>query len=582
MKNRLSALEGIRALTILAIIFYHLDGQLIVGGYYGVNIFLLLSGYFLIQKAVPNIDNTKLSINIKELYKQLKKLFIPMITMIFSVITYITLFQTDMLTVVKKYLLATLLFLNNYWQIIIGSSYFDTYSNQSPFTHLWYLALNIQFYILLISILHIVPKEKLQKTFLIIIISSVLLMMLFSFNINLAYYSLDRASSFFIGALLGLAYPLKQMSKKVSDNFKMITYSITSVTILFILIIVLNVSDKNMFSYFGLFFVFDLLIVIFLIMAIHPNLIINKLLSHRFLQMIGRRSFTYYLWYFPIIQLYHVKIVDVSEYTWLHIVIQLILIFSISELFYRLNYLLHSANRKWRKNIFVGALISLLVSGYGLFFVHVQADTDTQVMKEILEESTTPIAQESSNIVESQQETTASTEKMAKYVTEDELNFAKQLEATFIGDSTLGMLQQQFYKVFPKSVSEWAIGTQLYKAKEIVANVRKNNQLKNIVIFSLGANGNFSETQIKTLIEDVGYDKKIYFINNSVPKSYQNANNELFEKMSKTYNNVKVIDWYAASKGKTTWFYKDLTHATLEEGQYQFMKLIIETLYKDK
>lgn len=583
--KRIESIEGIRALAIIGIICYHLDKQLLSGGYYGVNIFLMLSGYFLMNKfaKVPT-QNGKIIVDIKYFLNQIKKLFIPMMTMILFVVAYITLFQPNMLLVVKKHIVATVLFFNNYWQIIIGTSYFDTYLNQSPFTHLWYLALNVQFYLLVAVLLYWLPKRKLPKAFAVIILTSIVTMIVFSFNITISYYSYARAFSFFLGCLLALVYPMAYISKNIPKR-QLHSKTIVSLLLLSILLsIIFNVSDENMLSYYGLFFIFDIVFVLFLMLAIHPNTLFNKVLSSDVLTWVGRRSYYYYLWYFPIIHLYHIKVESMAENTIVHFIIQVILIMGLSEVHYHFKYYFEKLNglNYFKKSLYSLLAIGSFVSGYGLVFAKVEENTDTQTMKAILEntviESSTTSTDEVNHNADNTQVDTQnshqskttnavkSSDKVFTYLKQEEIDYVKQLKATFIGDSTLGMLKYEFNKVFPQSTSDWNVGRQLYKTKPVVTQLKASGQLADVVVFSLGVNGSFKESHIVELIEATGKDKKIFFVNNSMPKSYRNANNELFNQMAQKYSNVKVIDWYGVSKDKKEWFYNDLIHVNLEEG----------------
>lgn len=605
MKQRIAALDGLRALAIGLVILYHIIPYQVPGGFFGVNIFLLLSGYLTMDK-LRKLQLHSVSEYIGFFYKQVTKLFVQLITVVFILVGYITIVHPNMLFVVKQHVLATVLFLNNIWQIMIGTSYFDTYANQSPFTHMWYVALNVQLYVVLL-VLYFIFRQKSPKVIGYTLLASLLslfIIFLVTQNFSRVYYGLDtRAFTFLLGTLLAFVYPSERMAKRIKQSYVSQRIMICSIVCLLLLLFVFFVSDQNWFVYLGGLFLFDLLFAFFVVAAIHPNVVFDRLLSNPLLVMVGRRSYALYLWYFPIIQLYHVAVGSVSDVPLFHIGMQVVLIGLIGQLHYWLfTEFSFSALTKQTKQIVLGAVALLgCVVIYGLGFAQATENKDTIEMRQILENQTTVVeqSQESTSVLDdsvqevsqmdttsgaqdSRQETTKPAGRVFELLSTEEIAYAKDLSVTFVGDSTLGMMQYELPKIFPKATIDFVIGRQLYDSVPVINNLKTKGKMADTVVLLLGANGPFQMKHLEALVDAVGKNKKVYVVNNNLPETYQNANNDVFKQFVEKRPEVTLIDWYSYSKGKKEWFYTDLTHVTLEEGIYHFMDYITNQMYENR
>ena len=144
----ISGFDGLRAIGLIGVILYHLMPYTFTGGYLGVPIFMVVSGYLITDLLVQEWQQNNW-VNLKSFYvRRIKRLYPGLLTMLLATSAYITLFQRQLLYQLHEMVITNILYVYNWWQIGHGQSYFDRFANnESPFTHLWTLSIEGQFYL---------------------------------------------------------------------------------------------------------------------------------------------------------------------------------------------------------------------------------------------------------------------------------------------------------------------------------------------------------------------------------------------------------------------------------------------------
>ena len=224
VQKRSVPLDGMRALAIIAIIFYHLMPHVLPGGYLAVNIFFILTGFFVTASVIKEYSEKGKLAYKSYLSRRFHKLFFPLLSMMIVVTAYITLFQRGLLLNLRPWILSSLGMFNNWWQISVGASYFEQFYVQSPFMHLWFLSIISQFYIiwpLVVLLLLALYKDKriiLYTAVLLSLFSALAMGMLYvpGEDASRVYYGTDtRLFSFMIGSALSVVWPLERLDEPV-------------------------------------------------------------------------------------------------------------------------------------------------------------------------------------------------------------------------------------------------------------------------------------------------------------------------------------------------------------------------------
>ena len=607
---RVPIFDGLKGLAILLIIAYYFFEHIVPGGFLAVNTFLVIAGYFNFRHFYLADQAGQKPAYGKFLIKRFERLFFPLLAMIALTTSYILLFSRDFLSNVREMGLSALAFFNNYYQIINEQSYFVQAANPSPFTHLWYVSLYGQliFLIPLLIIVTYIWHKKPQITINILLIVSLLSMVLMGIlyqpgqDPTAIYYGLPtRLSAFTMGGALGLLLPAKLNPKPIPKKVTRIMNLVGLVSFVLGFLMVKFMFGTKPFAYqFGLS-LFTLISCAVILSALHPSTIWNKLYSFKPLVWIGKRSFSYYLWYYPVYLLMPHNISLLNQYPGLNYAVQFLLIVVLAELTYQifeqrrvslpigqdfnwkkmryqLNYLRSHPQSLYLVKFLTGFYCFTIIMGAVGMGLSSQAKGN---------ENTKEIEESIQNNLElaSQTQTTAETAKIPKVVnnieglSQEVLLYANGIEITFIGDSILAAAAQRLQEVFPKAIMDPQVGRQLYNSYDVVYNLKQVGQLKPTVVTLLGSNGTFTKGQIDDYIEAIGNDHDQYFINVTVERPWTEDANRQLMNASQRHGNVKVIDWASYSKDHLEWFASDGYHLN-DEGSLEFAKFLAKEIYR--
>ena len=610
----ITGFDGIRTLAVIGVILYHLLPTQMRGGYLGVPVFFVVSGYLITDLLRQEWDQNG-RIAVKDFYvRRMKRLYPGMVVMLLLSAAYITLFQRNLLNNLRGVVVSSLLYVNNWWQINHGLSYFDRFGNESPFTHLWSLAVEGQNYLIwpLLFILLMKLVKNRGTIFKIVIgcslLSALLLAIWYSPGADptRVYYGTDtRLFSIWMGSALAFIWPSTHLKKEIPKKAKRVLNLAGGLSFIGLVITFFVLDDHLSFVYYGGMLLVSLLCTILVAVTAHPGASLNRWLTNPLFSYIGKRSYGIYLYQFPVMIFYEAKIGNVGENVLLHTLIEIVLILLISELSYRFieNPLrkFHYKDtfrtvRNWfskpvisrQKPWLLPALLVSLVALYGIATAPVNyVDAQQQQLKENIAANKKAAEQTQKNANGSDTESTgensskateAEQSVMEKYgLTEAQVKKAEELEITAFGDSVMLDATADLQEIFPKAVVDGDVGRQLYESPELIKALKEKDLLRDTVLIGLGTNGSFTETQFDNLMKEIG-DRKVYWINVRVPtQRWQNEVNSMLEKMAAKYDNMTLIDWYDLSNEHEEWFYEDRVHPN-PDGMLQYCTLVSQAI----
>jgi peptidoglycan/LPS O-acetylase OafA/YrhL len=368
LKNR-PEIDGLRAIAVLAVILFHAEVPYVHGGFVGVDVFYVISGYLITKIIITQLHNNNFSF--KHFYvRRIKRLF----PAAFFLILFTVFFGSLILSPGKYIDLAksaffSSAFLANAW-FAKHSGYFDQAAEISPLVHLWSLAVEEQFYLFFPVLLYLIYKKWSFlgiRTFLVTLfsVSLILSFALSSDHPNSSFYLLHtRAWELCLGGLLVL-FPV------LNTQNKFITNALSAIGISLILLSIIFLSRGIPFpSYWALLPTIGTAI---LITSSHfTGSISNILLTHNYLVKIGKFSYSAYLWHWPVFVYYRIYILE-RNFTFIE---SLILIFLSLTLGYiswkfieeKFRYKKYSAKRVFRVALLSSCLIMFI--SVSIFFSH--------------------------------------------------------------------------------------------------------------------------------------------------------------------------------------------------------------------
>lgn len=599
----ITGFDGIRSLAVIGVILYHLLPTSMKGGYLGVPIFFVVSGYLITDLLRQEWEQNG-KINIWQFYvRRMKRLYPGLVFLLITASAYITLFQRGLLNNLRGVVLSSLFYVNNWWQINNGLSYFDRFANESPFTHIWSLAVEAQNYLIwpIIFVLLMVFVRKKKNIFYVImgtaIASAILMMVLYSPNGDptRVYYGTDtRLFSIWMGSALAFVWPSTRLKKNIPKQAKKVLNLAGFSSLIILILFFFFLDDHLSFIYYGGFFLVSLLCMVLVAVTAHPGASLNRWLTNPVFSWIGKRSYGIYLYQFPVMIFYEAKVSGIADHVLLHTVIEITLILLISELSYRfierpLARFDYSQTFRvvkgwftkpifsWKKPWVVPGTLVVAIALVGFVTAPKNAVTadQEQLQKNIAESK--KLAEKSQN---NQGNNVAPIDQaiLDKYdLTKAQGEKAQQLELTAFGDSVMLDAAADLKELYPQVVVDGDVGRQLYTSLPYIEELKNRDLLKDTVLIGLGTNGSFSEAQFDSLMNAIG-DRKVYWVNVRVPtKRWQNEVNAMLTEMEKKYDNMTVIDWYGYSNGHSEWFYDDQVHPN-PDGMLNYIHLVSEAL----
>ena len=298
-------IDGLRALAVSAVIIFHAGVEQLSGGFIGVDIFYVISGFLITKIIFASLENAAFSFSLFYI-RRMKRLLPAAYFMVLATVILGSFFLTpDKFVELSKSAIYSNLFTANVW-FSNNSGYFDLSTQISPLVHMWSLSVEEQFYLIFPFILffsyRIKGKKGIKFTILITIIVSFILSVLLTQQYpNFSFYMLHtRAWELGIGAFVSL-HPSLSKDNKLLAHFLSIAGAILIVMGLFI------ISENDVYpGYLALFPVIGTALIIY--SSEHHNTAAKSLLKLRPLMFLGKISYSAYLWHWPIVVYYRVYI----------------------------------------------------------------------------------------------------------------------------------------------------------------------------------------------------------------------------------------------------------------------------------
>lgn len=565
-------LDSVRAVAVIAIIIYHLNPQWLSGGFLGVDTFFVISGYLITSLLLTEYHNTGKIELMSFWLRRVKRLIPAVLFLVMGVIVLSLIFMPTEIQKVRADSIAAIFYVSNWWYIMQNVDYFEQFAVQ-PLKHLWSLAIEEQFYlvfpIVLLSLLSFIRRLKsIRIIFLILlVISMIAMMVLYVPNENVArvYFGTDtRIQTLLMGVLLALVWPPFQLKAKVNRQMRTMidTAGVVGLAILFICF--KFVSETNSILYYGGFFLISTVTLLVIASSVHPSGYFAKFLGNKVFTFIGSRSYSLYLWHYPIIVLIHHQFVQ-GQIPPLVYVVEILLMVLMAEFSYKFieqpfrkegfnifafnhlkNWRSQKVLRTWLVIILLIPTLLVMVGGFNRF-AQKNSTRVTEVNTEEIDKLITqplPLPQL----------------EIDGFVVKGNKQKYASWKPLLIGDSVMVDIGDDFRSFVPKADINGKVGRQLVEATSLAKRQYQSYRDKNdIVVLELGTNGDFTEEQLNSLLEQFG-EADIYLVNTRVPRSYESHVNQVLAKAAKKRANVTLVDWYSRSENHTEYFAPDGIH----------------------
>jgi peptidoglycan/LPS O-acetylase OafA/YrhL len=557
------AIDGLRAIAVIAVILYHLGVSWIPGGFLGVDLFFVISGYVITRLLLDSIQSSG-GLDLRAFYlARMRRLLPPLIFMVATTLIYIGIFATDTTKRFIQDLPFSITGLMNWWLVFRQQDYFEAIARPPLLQHTWSLAVEAQFYLIwpliLLLVLKYFGKKKIPGAALFIAAISGIALMVVSFELDASsgsavshvYFGTDTHSiGLFLGAALAVSWIPQNFNLEVSQKAQDFIDGIGVFGFIGVLATFLFIDETEPTLYRIAFPLVGLFGVAILISIVHPSSRFAPLLRNRVLLWIGERSYAIYLWHWVVFQLTRPS-VDLEGKSWALFALRILLVAALADLSLRWVELpiRSGAVRYWIKGLkyrkkSVRRRQITSISALIAIFVFAAASLSFTAIKTSEEKSLA--LQESLTVVE--------------VAPAAPVNSTPTNEGIWVtGDSVILGIRHDLGELFPISLINARVGRQ---APELLSEISKDKEsLGDIpVVLNLGNNGALSPEVVTAILEALKGQRETIIVNTAVPRPWREANNKLLNELASSYSSVNIVDWADISQGHPEYFAPDGVH----------------------
>jgi len=597
-------LDGIRAIAVLAVLLYHSGVAAVPGGFLGVDVFFVLSGFLISTLLLQEIERTS-AVSFGQFYLRRARRLLPALLATLALSSVLVLvFARDAAAQFRTDAVASMAYVTNWWYVVQDLSYFEAMGRPPMLQHLWSLAVEEQFYLLwplcLVLLYRWRGRPGVGRVAFTVALVSTLLMALGSFIWNLPaagdasrlYFGTDtHAMGLLLGAALATVWRPGALPKQVAGPARVVLWAVAAGAVWALFRIFHTVGENSAWLYRGGFLIVSAVTAVIVALACHPAIGFGKLLAIQPMRYIGERSYGLYLYHWPIFVVTRPGI-DLPFDGLPAWIVRMGLTFAVAEVSYR--YLevpvrrgaLSKTWRRWREQgmahagaktagVAAGVAGALFLTGTAIAAIPAPNASDylggrTEIGQDL---SAEPAVAEAKPLEHSEQPgQPEQSEQPPPVVTGADLT--KQ-PMTAIGDSVMlgaaGALQRAFNVTVDAAVSR-----QFPQIVERIQARQAAGQMQDVVVIHAGTNGTAYWDMLKTTLDGLR-DKQVVLVTVHTPNSWMADSNRNIKGMANQFDNVRIADWEAASEGRREYFVYDGTHLS-GEGVKAYVQTIRDAL----
>ena len=559
------AIDGLRAVAVIAVLLYHLGISWIPGGFLGVDLFFVISGYVITRLLLDSIQRSG-GLDLRAFYiARIRRLLPPLLFMIITTALFVSLWAPD---TIKRFLTDapfSIFGAMNWWLVFRHTDYFEAIGRPPLLQHTWSLGVEAQFYLLwpliLLLVLRFLGKNKIPGTALLIACFSGLSLLILSLRVDSAnaaqvshvYFGTDTHSiGLFLGAALAVKWVPQNLSEEVNKKAQDFVDGIGIFGFLGILaaFLFINESDPTLYKLaFPLAGIFGCAIIT---SVVHPASRFAPILSSRFMVWIGERSYAIYLWHWIIFQITRPAF-DLDGSPWALFTLRILIVFALSDISLRLvelpirtgaveywfkgmKYRTKEVRRRQKVLLSIAAISLIAITTVASAHAINTNSRAQRALTAALEEPITSISDTSTS--------SGSIASSGLWITGDSviLGIRNELDLR----EHIGLINAR-------------VGRQAPELLEVIIH-DKTNMADSTVILNLGNNNKLTREQVVNIFEEIKNQPKIIIVNTAVPRGWRDDNNDLLRDVISNYPNTYLVDWESISLGHPEYFAPDGVH----------------------
>ena len=576
--RHISSIDGLRAIAVTAVVLYHLGISWIPGGFLGVDLFFVISGYVITRLILDSINQSS-ALDLRAFYAaRLRRIYPGFIFMVICTIIFIGVWAPEAIKRFLSDLPYALTGTINWFLVARHQDYFEAIGRPPLLQHTWSLAVELQFYliwpIILLTVLKYFGKKNIARIALLIAVISGVTLFLVSLRLDQSnaqqishiYFGTDTHSlGLFLGSALAVSWIPQNLSADIAKRAQDVIDGIGVVGLLGLIATFLFIDEANASLYriaFPLAGIFGCLVIISLV---HPASRFAPLISSAPFRWVGQRSYGIYIWHWVVFQVTRPS-VDLTGESWALYLARVLLVLALADI-----------SLRWVEIPFRQGVVQNWFRGMKYRAPKVKLRQQLSIVVSVI----AVLAVTSSISVQAINKADQISQDLLT-VQEDQSSSQADLGSTtglwVTGDSVILGIRSKLESKEHISLINARVGRQ---APELLAVMRvdQSSVPSSPVVFNLGNNNALSEQTVIDIFEIVKNQPQVIVVNTAVPRPWKDANNAIISKVASGYPNVRLVDWDRVSKDRPELFAPDGVHLS-PAGSDVYVDLVLTVLVK--
>jgi peptidoglycan/LPS O-acetylase OafA/YrhL len=586
-------LDGLRAIAVLGVVLYHADFDWMNGGFLGVDVFFVLSG-FLITSIILEEFQRSGRIDFRRFYLRRARRLLPALFVMLFVVGVLTLFvYRDSARAFANDATSALFYVTNWWYIFAEQSYFEFTGRPPLLRHLWSLAVEEQFYLIWPVVVYLLlrrgNRSRVRWVAIGLAIASTLWMAYLSVRLQMPEYN-DPSRIYFgtdshimgllVGAALATVWRPGALSPNISPAARVTIMAIGLTSLLTTLWFMLFVGQFTPWLYQGGFLVLAIIVAALIAAATHPAVPLGRWLGTQPFRYLGQRSYGIYLWHWPIFMMTRPQL-DTPLDGLSNLTLRLTLTLAVAEASYRFIEMpvrRGDLGRWWRRvGPRVGAaavsIVIALTVGLGIALFQVPTPSFAQGLPADVKVA---IGDTEEVLIDDEPDPTLSvietTEEPIEQQTPDR---SRNGPVTVLGDSVVLGARSAITDAIPGAKVDAEVARMPGAFIGRIKRLDNRNRLADVVVLHPATNGVLPEPMMREMLELLSDYPRVVVVNAKMPRTWRKPNNATIAAVIPDYPNAVLVDWYGYAKDRPEFFASDGIHLT-KTGAAEFAKLIQE------
>ncbi len=551
------AIDGLRAIAVIAVMLYHLGFSWIPGGFLGVDLFFVISGYVITRLLLDSIQRSG-GLDLRGFYVgRIRRLLPPLIFMLVITAIFIGVWAPDSMRRFLTDVPFAVTGLMNWWLVFKEQDYFESFGRPPLLQHTWSLGVEAQYYLLwpliLLFVLKFFGKKVIPTAALAIATFSGIALFLASLRADISgnqdishvYFGTDTHSiGLFLGSALAVSWIPQNLRVNIEKRAQDFIDFIGVFGLIGLIATFLFIQESDPTSYRIAFPLVGILGCAIILSVVHPASRFAPILQHPFMVWIGERSYAIYLWHWIVFQLTR-PAQDLTGSTWALYLFRILVVFALADI-----------SQRWIEAPFRNGVIGNWFRGMKYRTKEVRRRQKAAVLLVVVSLSSS-IAFISNNALAIADKNQAVVREMFK---ENQVATESKIPGLWVaGDSVILGIRSQLDAKHHIGLINARVGRQAFELLEVIKR-DKPKMSDSTTIINLGNNNRLQPSEVAEIFNELRDQPLVIVVNTAVPRGWRDENNQLINNEAAKFPNIKVVDWATKSENHPEYFAPDGVH----------------------